>query len=74
MKQKHNWEVSDDFEMMFDGTYPTSFYRVLHKRVHKEYRTRQLLREPLKRFTSLWKLPFYAGGWVWNGLKLKMQN
>ncbi len=71
MKKKHNWELSDDFEMMFDGTYSTEFYRVLHKRVHKEYRTRQLLHEPLKRFTSLWKLPVYAAGWLNSARKLK---
>jgi len=71
MKKKHNWELSDDFEMMFDGTYSTEFYRVLHKRVHKEYRTRQLLHEPLKRITSLWKLPVYAAGWVSSSRKLK---
>ena len=71
MKKKHNWELSDDFEMMFDGTYSTEFYRVLHKRVHKEYRTRQLLHEPLKRFTSLWKLPVYAAGWMASSRKLK---
>ncbi len=74
MKKKHNWELSDDFEMMFDGTYSTEFYRVLHKRVHKEYRTRQLLHEPLKRFTSLWKLPVYAAGWVASSRKLKSLN
>ena len=71
MKEKHNWEISDDLEMMFDGTYSTNFYRVLHKRVHKEFRTRQLLHEPMKRIKSLWKLPFYIGGWMWNGMKLK---
>lgn len=71
MKKKHNWELSDDFEMMFDGTYSTEFYRVLHTRVHKEYRTRQLLHEPLKRFTSLWKLPVYAAGWLTSSRKLK---
>lgn len=74
MKNKHNWELSDDFEMMFDGTYSTEFYRVLHKRVHKEYRTRQLLREPIKRFTSLWKLPVYAAGWLSSSRKLKSLN
>jgi radical SAM superfamily enzyme YgiQ (UPF0313 family) len=71
MKKKHNWELSDDFEMMFEGTYSTDFYRVLHKRVHKEYRTRQLLREPLKRLRHLWKLPVYAAGWVSSARKLK---
>jgi radical SAM superfamily enzyme YgiQ (UPF0313 family) len=71
MKKKHNWELSNDFEMMFDGTYSTEFYRVLHTRVHKEYRTRQLLHEPIKRFTSLWKLPAYAAGWLTSSRKLK---
>jgi anaerobic magnesium-protoporphyrin IX monomethyl ester cyclase len=70
MKSKHNWEVSDDFEMMFDGEYSTDFYRVLHKKVHKEYRTRQLLHEPIKRKRNLWKLPAYFAGWAWNSLKL----
>jgi radical SAM superfamily enzyme YgiQ (UPF0313 family) len=71
MKTKHNWELSDDFEMMFNGEYSTDYYRVLHKFFHKQYRARQLMHEPFKRITSMWKLPFYLAGWVWNGLKLK---
>lgn len=71
MKAKHNWELSDDFEMMFDGAYSTEFYRVLHTVVHKQYRTRQLLHQPLKRFTSLWKLPIYWAGWMKSSRKLK---
>jgi anaerobic magnesium-protoporphyrin IX monomethyl ester cyclase len=71
MKAKHNWVVSDDFEMMFDGEYSTEFYRALHKRVHKEYRTRQLLHEPVKKFKHLWKLPFYFAGWVSSAGKMK---
>jgi anaerobic magnesium-protoporphyrin IX monomethyl ester cyclase len=71
MKEKHNWRVSDDFEMMFDGEYSTEFYRALHKRVHKEYRTRQLLHEPVKRFKHLWKLPFYFAGWLNSAGKMK---
>ena len=74
MNKKHNWNLSDDFEMMFDGTYSTEFYRVLHTRVHKEYRTRQLLHEPMRRFTSLWKLPIYAAGWLSSSRKLKALN
>lgn len=71
MKTKHNWQLSDDFEMMFDGEYSTEFYRALHKRVHKEYRTRQLLHEPIKRFKHLWKLPAYAAGWATLSIKLR---
>ena len=74
MKEKHNWELSNDFEMMFAGEYSTAFYRVLHKRVHKEYRTRQLLKEPVKRMGSMWKLPAYAAGWMWNEMKLKKMS
>ena len=68
---KQNWERSDDFEMMFDGEYTTKYYRILHKRVHKEFRSRQILKEPFKRIRSVWKLPYYLAGWWWNGVKLK---
>ncbi len=71
MKFKQNWEKSDDFEMMFDGEYSSKYYRILHKRVHKEFRSRQLLEKPFKRFFSLWKLPYYLTGWWWNAIKLK---
>ena len=74
MKTKHNWEVSDDFEMMFNGEYSTKFYRILHKRIHKEFRTRQILKEPVKRIRSTWKLPIYLSGWMWNSMKLRFTN
>jgi anaerobic magnesium-protoporphyrin IX monomethyl ester cyclase len=74
MGEKKNWVDSGDFEMMFDGEYTSRFYRVLHKRVHKEYRTRQLLKEPVKRFNSLWKLPAYLAGWIWYGIKMNVME
>ena len=74
MKNKQNWERSDDFEMMFDGEYTTRYYKILHKKVHKEFRSRQMLNEPLKRFISLWKLPYYLAGWLWNFFRLKMSE
>jgi anaerobic magnesium-protoporphyrin IX monomethyl ester cyclase len=70
MSDKKNWVDSGDFEMMFDGEYSSKFYRVLHKRVHKEYRTRQIFREPVKRIKSAWKVPYYFAGWMWNSMKL----
>jgi radical SAM superfamily enzyme YgiQ (UPF0313 family) len=70
MGDKKNWRDSGDFEMMFAGEYTSSFYRVLHKRVHKEFRARQILKEPLKHLKKLWKLPIYSAGWLWNILKL----
>ncbi len=37
-----HWVDSSDMAMLFDGPYPTEFYRALHNRVHSEYRMRQL--------------------------------
>lgn len=74
MKAKQNWEKSDDFEMMFDGEYTTKYYKILHKKVHKEFRSRQILNEPLKKIKTLWKLPYYLAGWWWNSLRLKFSE
>jgi len=38
-----HWVDSSDLAMLFDGPYPTEFYRALHERVHSEYRMRQLV-------------------------------
>jgi len=38
-----HWVDSSDLAMLFDGPYPTEFYRALHDRVHSEYRMRQLV-------------------------------
>lgn len=35
---KQNWEDSSDLAMMFEGPYPTGFYRALHGLVHAEFR------------------------------------
>jgi anaerobic magnesium-protoporphyrin IX monomethyl ester cyclase len=72
MGEKKNWVDSQDFEMMFDGEYTTRFYRVLHTRVHKEFRARHVLYRPIENFRSLWKLPVYLYGWLWYALKLNM--
>jgi radical SAM superfamily enzyme YgiQ (UPF0313 family) len=70
MKSRHNWEISDDFAMLFDGEYSTGFYRTLHKKVHKGYRLRQILKDPAGRISDLWKLPVYFLGWIYNSMKL----
>lgn len=38
MKQKQNWEHSNDLAMMFAGAYQPDFYRQLHKVVHYDFR------------------------------------
>ena len=72
MGEKKNWVDSADFEMMFAGEYTTNFYRILHKRVHKEFRSRQILKQPLKHIKSSWKLPYYLAGWIWYEMKMKI--
>ena len=57
MGAKHNWTDSQDLAMMFGGTYPPDFYRVLHKVTHKKFRiwkSTELLQKTMKqpwRFT-----------------------
>lgn len=34
---KHNWSDSDDLSMMYRGTYPPEFYKILHRYVHNRY-------------------------------------
>ena len=36
MKSKHNWEQTDDLEMLFHGTYTTDFYRHVRDLLHDE--------------------------------------
>jgi anaerobic magnesium-protoporphyrin IX monomethyl ester cyclase len=38
---KQNWIDSADLDMLYEGPYPTAFYRQLHKVLHKEFRSRR---------------------------------
>jgi anaerobic magnesium-protoporphyrin IX monomethyl ester cyclase len=44
--EKQNWTDSDDLAMLYHGPYPQEFYRILHGRVHYEFRTQRALRRP----------------------------
>lgn len=44
--EKQNWVDSDDLAMLYRGPFPTEFYRILHGRVHYEFRTRKTLQKP----------------------------
>lgn len=62
---KSNWTDSDDFDMMFQGTYNSNYYRKLQRFVHKEFRISQGF-ENLKNFSfskgkiqSVLKLGYY---------------
>jgi anaerobic magnesium-protoporphyrin IX monomethyl ester cyclase len=38
LKDKANWTDSDELKLMFRNTYPPSYYKQLHRYVHKTYR------------------------------------
>jgi len=44
--EKQNWVDSEDLAMLYRGPFPTEFYRVLHGRVHYEFRARKALHRP----------------------------
>jgi len=74
MGDKKNWIDSEDLEMMFDGEYSSDFYRLLHKRIHKEFRARQILHEPKRFIRKWWKLPYYLVGWLWFAARIVLLN
>ena len=43
--EKTNWTDSDDLAMLYQGHFVEDFYRVLHHRVHQEYRARKAWRD-----------------------------
>ena len=67
--EKQNWIDSNDLAMLYRGPYPTEFYRVLHGRVHSEFRARRALRQRTPR--SLVSIPRYVAGWIRSELQLR---
>jgi radical SAM superfamily enzyme YgiQ (UPF0313 family) len=54
LKDKKNWTDSDDLDMMFSGSFPKSFYKLLHRFVHAEYRIWKIVRRmEWKKFPQL---------------------
>jgi radical SAM superfamily enzyme YgiQ (UPF0313 family) len=43
LKEKTNWTDSDELAMMFKSTFPSSFYKILQRYVHAEFRKRKAL-------------------------------
>ena len=61
LSKKANWVDSDDLDMMFQNTYPPSYYKRLHRYLHKVYRRKRgyqtlykIVKKPLH--TTLQKL------------------
>jgi anaerobic magnesium-protoporphyrin IX monomethyl ester cyclase len=52
--EKQNWSDSSDLAMLYHGPFPTEFYRILHGRVHYEFRSWKALRHPsLRRLVDI---------------------
>ncbi len=59
--EKQNWEDSEDLAMLYHGPYPTEFYRLLHGRVHHEFRLRRAWARADWR--GLLRAPYHWLGW-----------
>ncbi len=55
--EKQNWVDSDDLAMLYQGPFPQEFYRVLHGRVHHEFRLRKAWRN--RDWKGVIKTPYY---------------
>ena len=82
LKLKSNWTDSDDFDMMFNGTYNSSYYRKLQRFVHKEFRKlqgfqnlKQLFSQPstisVANIKSIVKLGYYIPSAFFDAFLLK---
>jgi anaerobic magnesium-protoporphyrin IX monomethyl ester cyclase len=60
--EKQNWVDSDDLAMLYRGPYPQAFYRILHTRIHHEFRLRRALASLSWR--GLLRVPYYLLGWL----------
>lgn len=67
--EKQNWVDSEDLAMLYRGPFPTEFYRVLHGRVHNEFRAWKALRQPSLR--GLVNIPRNLAGLVRSEAKLR---
>ena len=67
--EKQNWLDSEDLAMLYRGPFPTEFYRLLHGRVHYEFRTRKALRQPSLR--GLFNVPRNLVGLMRSEMQLR---
>lgn len=67
--EKQNWLDSEDLAMLYRGPFPTEFYRILHGRVHYEFRAWKAFRRPSWR--GLLNIPRNLAGLVKSEMKLR---
>jgi anaerobic magnesium-protoporphyrin IX monomethyl ester cyclase len=69
MGEKQNWVDSQDLAMLYHGPFPAEFYRILHGRVHYEFRTRRALRRGSVREVAL--IPRNVFGMLTSEIRLR---
>ena len=67
--EKQNWRDSEDLAMLYRGPFSTEFYRILHGRVHYEFRAWKALRHPSLK--SLINIPRNLAGLMRSEIQLR---
>ena len=67
--EKQNWVDSDDLAMLYHGPFPQAFYRVLHGRVHHEFRMRRAWRK--RDLRGMIRAPYYLLGMARAEMRLR---
>lgn len=67
--EKQNWVDSDDLAMLYRGPYPQEFYKILHGRVHYEFRLRRAWKN--HDWKGIAKTPYYLFGISQTELRLR---
>ncbi|NOT03940.1 MAG: B12-binding domain-containing radical SAM protein [Anaerolineales bacterium] len=70
--EKQNWIDSDDLAMLYHGPFPQEFYRILHGRVHHEFRMRRAWRKHELR--GIVRTPYYLLGLLRSEMRLRKFN
>lgn len=67
--EKQNWVDSDDLAMLYRGPFPPEFYRILHGRVHHEFRLRRAWKR--RDAKGVVRTPYYLLGMLRSEMKLR---
>ena len=67
--EKQNWVDSEDLAMLYRGPFPTEFYRILHGRVHYEFRAWKAIQKPSLR--GVVSMPRNLAGLIRSEMQLK---
>jgi len=67
--EKQNWIDSNDLAMLYRGPFPQEFYRILHGRVHHEFRLRKAWKN--HEWKGILKTPYYLYKIILTELRLR---